>query len=483
MATLIDISGNFFWLNILLAISVVFFGRKDPRSTIFWVMVLTFIPIGGFALYLLFGQNFNKDKMFRLKERGDKRIKDYIHFQEKDIGAGGFTFQNWRSQDYQDLIQMNLNSDEAFYTEDNEVEIFYDGQEKFDRMFEDIDNATHSIDVQYYQYRRDKIGLELIKRLTKKAKEGIEVRFLVDGIGGREIRRRELAEFHEAGGKSAVFFPSILPYVNFRINYRNHRKLVIVDDHIGYIGGFNVGDEYLGKDKKIGAWRDTHLRIMGFGCAGMKIRFIKDWTYASKEDWEDVEETLYMPNHEFTGETALQIVTSGPDTQLDNVKNAILRMISSAKKHIYIQTPYFVPDQSVYDALVTAIASGVDVHIMIPKYRDHPFVHWASLSFMGELLKIGCHCYIYEKGFMHSKVVVVDDYVSTVGSTNMDIRSFSLNFEANAILYDQKVNDKLINQFMVDVFYSDELRYEEYLNRSKWVKVKESFSRLLAPIL
>lgn len=483
MQTFIDVSGNFFWINILLAISVVFFGRKDPRSTIFWVMVLTFIPIGGFFLYLLFGQNFNKDKMFRLKEQSDKRIKDFVHFQEKDMGAGGFSFQNWRSQEYQDLIQMNLNSDEAIYTEDNEVEIFYIGEDKFNALFEDIKKAKKSIDVQYYLYRRDKTGLALLDLLTQKAKEGVEVRFLVDGIGGRAIGRRQLRDFHRAGGKSAVFFPSVLPYVNFRINYRNHRKLVIIDDHVGYIGGFNVGDEYMGENKKIGPWRDTHIRLKGYGCAGMKIRFIKDWTYASKEDAQDIEETLDMPSHEFTGNTAVQIVTSGPDTQLDNVKNAIFRMITGAKERIYIQTPYFVPDQSIFESLITAIASGVEVHIMIPKYRDHPFVHWASLSFMGELLALGCHCYIYERGFLHAKMIVVDDYVSTIGSTNMDIRSFSLNFEANAILYDQSINEKLINQFMVDVFYADELRYEEYLQRSQWVKIKESFSRLLTPIL
>lgn len=478
-----NLLANLFWLNIILAVLVVVSGRKDPSSTVFWVMALAFVPIFGFFLYLIFGQNFLKQKMFRLKEKDDRYIKNFVDIQGRVLTSGRFSFVNWRSQVYDDLIQMNLRSDEAFYSQNNAVDLFHRGEEKFEALLTDIQGAKHSVDLQYYIFRSDEIGMKVLNLLIQKAGEGVRVRFLVDGIGGREVKKKDLQRLVQAGGRWAVFFPSILPYVNFRINYRNHRKLVIIDDSIGYIGGFNVGDEYLGKSKRFGEWRDTHMRVRGTAVLGMKVRFLKDWYYASKEDRNLEEEPIWSLSGRSHGNTAMQIVTSGPDTELDNVKNAIFRMITNAKKHIYIQTPYFVPDQSTFEALVTAIVSGVQVHIMIPRTRDHPFVHWASLSYMGELIAIGARCYIYEKGFMHAKMVAVDDYLSTVGSTNFDIRSFSLNFEANAIIYDQIVNEKLINQFLVDTFYSEELTKDSYQKRSKLTKLREAFSRLLSPLL
>ncbi len=483
METYMGLLANLFWVNILLAILVVFFGRKDPSSTVFWVMALAFVPIVGFFLYLIFGQNLRKREMFRLKEIEDRYIKDFVDIQGRVLVQGQFAFTNWRSQLYDDLIRMNLRSDEAFYSQNNHIDLYFWGEDKFKALIEDCKNAKHSIDMQYYIFKSDGIGSEILQVLKKKAREGVKVRLLVDGIGGRELKKTDLQELEAAGASWAEFFPSILPYVNFRINYRNHRKLVIIDDGIGYIGGFNVGDEYLGKSKRFGEWRDTHIRMRGTAVLGMKVRFLKDWYYAKPGDRAKDAEPLWRMSESSQGKTAVQIVTSGPDTELNNVKNAIFRMITNAKKHIYIQTPYFVPDQSIFEALTTAIISGVQVHIMIPRTRDHPFVHWASLSFMGELLAIGARCYIYEKGFLHSKVIVVDDYVSTVGSTNFDIRSFQLNFEANAIIYDQVVNEKLVNQFLVDSFYSHELRYDEYLKRPALDKIREAFSRLLSPLL
>lgn len=481
MELYLNLMANLFWVNIILAILVVFFGRKDPQSTVFWIMVLAFVPIVGFFLYLLLGQNFIKEKMFTLKQEEDRFVKDYVDVQGRVLTQGRFTFKNWRSQRYESLIRQNLRSDEAFLTQNNDIDLYFWGEELYTQMIKDLQGAKHSIDMQYYIFKADALGRRMLDVLTEKAEEGVKIRLLIDGIGGRTLTRRVLQQFHRAGGRSAIFFPSILPYINLRINYRNHRKLVIIDDYTGYIGGFNVGDEYLGLSRRFGPWRDTHMRIRGDGALGMKIRFLKDWYYAS-HDTKEESNKIWEP-YRAEGDVGVQIVTSGPDTELPNVKNAIFRMITNAKDRIYIQTPYFVPDHAVLEALVTAIVSGVDVKIMIPRKRDHPFVHWASLSYLGELLAIGAKCYIYDKGFLHAKMVAVDDYVSTVGSTNMDIRSFHLNFEANAIVYDQGVNERLVNQFMIDTFYADELRYSEYRQRSVWVKIRESFSRLLSPLL
>lgn len=483
MELYLNLLANLFWLNILLAILVVFFGRKDPQSTAFWIMVLAFIPVIGFFLYLLLGQNFHKRKMFTLKKEEDRFVKDYVDIQGRVLTRGRFRFSNWRSQRYESLIKQNLRSDEAFLSQNNHIDLFFWGEDLYEQMIVDLKQARNMIDMQYYIFKSDELGRRLLAVLTQKAEEGVQVRLLYDGIGGRTLSASDLAPLQAAGGRTAVFFPSILPYVNFRINYRNHRKLVIIDDSIGYIGGFNVGDEYLGKSRRFGEWRDTHLRIRGDAAFGMKIRFLKDWYYASNDKKEEEEADPLWAPYEHEGDTGVQIVTSGPDTELPNVKSAIFRMIANAKERVYIQTPYFIPDQAILEALVTALSSGVDVHIMIPRKRDHPFVHWASLSFLGELLPRGAKCYIYEKGFLHAKMVAVDDYVSTVGSTNMDNRSFHLNFEANAIIYDQEINEKLINQFLVDTFYSDELRLSEYKARGITVKIREAFSRLLAPLL
>lgn len=474
---------NLFWINILLAILVVFFGRKDPRSTAFWVMVLAFVPIVGFVLYLMFGHTFRKQKMFALKEKEDRYIKSFVDFQERVMGTGRFQFRNPRSEVHEDMIHMNLRSDEAFYTQNNDVELFFWGEDKFIALLEDIERAQTCIDLQYYIFKPDDIGHRLLSALTRKAKEGVRVRLLFDGVGGRKMRPKTLEAFHAAGGQSAVFFPSLIPGINWRINYRNHRKLAIIDDSIGYIGGFNVGDEYLGKSRRFGPWRDTHLRIRGSSVFSMKYRFLKDWYYVTNDDLSQEAQPLMRGEEPFRGSTGVQIVTSGPDTELTNIKNAMFRMITNAKDRVYIQTPYFIPDDSILLALETAILAGVEVHIMIPGVKDHPFVHWASRAHLGGLIKLGARCYIYRNGFLHAKMVAVDDYVSTVGSSNVDIRSFQLNFEANAFVFDQTINHELIAQFDADRAFCEVLDWELYKNRSFITQVKESFSRLLSPLL
>ncbi len=473
--------GNFWWSNLIFSCFVIFFGRKKPTSTLMWVMVINFLPIVGFVFYLFLGQDYTKSKMFRLKEQEDKFIKGVAASQANNIREGHFWYNDEKSVLYDDLIQMNLKLDESFYTQDNAIDFYYWGKEKFEALLEDIAQAQHSIDVQYYIFRVDGIGKRLLKAMERKAKEGVRVRLLYDSFGGRHIRKDDLARLHAAGVKTASFFPSIFPLINFRLNYRNHRKIVIIDDRIGYIGGFNVGDDYLGEYEHMGPWRDTHARIQGSGVLGLKFRFLKDWYYASGED-HDVKEAIHAERNP-NGKCGVQIITAGPDTTLDNVKNAIFKMITSAKKELFIQSPYFVLDDGMKDALKTAIISGVKVHIMIPCKPDHPFVYWATTSNVGELVQMGARAYTYQKGFLHAKVVLVDDYLSTVGSTNMDIRSFSLNFEANALIYDTKKNLELKEQFYRDLEDCEEMTWEKYSNRSAMIKFKESVSVLLSPLL
>jgi len=325
------------------------------------------------------------------------------------------------------------------------------------------------------------LGTKLIQALAKKARSGVSVRLLYDELGSRLLNERFLRELREAGGVAEAFFPSKFRLINFRLNYRNHRKLVIIDGEIGYIGGFNVGDEYLGKDPKFGYWRDTHLRVRGGAVQGMQTRFILDWNQASRKDIH------YSPNlfpiTESTGSAGMQIVDSGPESQLEHIKNGYVKMISSAKKSIYIQTPYFVPDAGFIDVLRIASLSGVQVSIMIPDKPDHPFIYWATLSYIGEMLKSGVSVYLYRNGFIHAKTIVVDEEIATVGTANMDMRSFKLNFEVNSFLYDSEISRKLADAFKEDIKVSELLTIEKYSRRSRWIRVKESVSRLVSPIL
>ena len=300
-------------------------------------------------------------------------------------------------------------------------------------------------------------------------------------MGGRSLPRNYFKNLIEAGGEVACFFPPFAPYLSLRINYRNHRKICIIDGVEGYVGGYNIGDEYMGYSKKFGYWRDTHCKIKGNAVKGLQWRFLLDWRFASKKEIEVSEK--YFPEIKGKGKTGIQIASSGPDSKWTSIKDGYLKMIINAREKVYIQTPYFIPDDSILEALKLAGLSGIDVKVLIPDKPDHPFVYWASLSYIGELLEAGVKFYTYQDGFMHSKVIVMDDIVSSVGTANLDIRSFKLNFEVNAFIYEEQVNHEITEQILKDLERCVEITSESYEKRSFMVKFKESVSRLLSPIL
>lgn len=472
----------FFILNILLAIIVIFKERRDASASWAWLLVLFFIPVLGFILYLLFGHNLRRKHLFQWEDRKKIGIEKLLKHQLEDLENKQFQFNNRATFDNKDLIYMLIMNNHAVFTEDNSVDVITDGRDKFQRLLNDIAKAKDHIHLQYYIYKGDELGKKLRDALIQKAKEGVQVRVLYDELGSRTLRKKFFKELREAGGHVEVFFPSKLRPINLRLNYRNHRKLVIIDGIIGYVGGFNVGDEYLGLNPKFGYWRDTHIRLQGTAVHAIQTRFILDWNQASHHH------TLtYIPNH-FPdygpkGNVGMQIVTSGPDSEWEQIKNGYIKMISNAKRSILIQTPYFIPDASLLDALRIACLSGIDVNIMIPNKPDHAFVYWATLSYIGELLKAGATVYIYDNGFIHAKTIVVDYEIASVGTANIDVRSFRLNFEVNAFIYDITIAKKLVSTFKEDLLVSRKYTYEEYLQRPLWIRIKESVSRLLSPIL
>lgn len=482
MAIVQDIYAFITLLNIFLGIAVIFLERRNASSTWAWLMVLLFIPVLGFILYLILGQKLRKRKLSKLLGDSERIIEATVERQKQELRSRQLTFSDSAMKQYQDMMYMNLNSSYAVYTSNNTVEIYTDGHRKFDALLEDIGRAKHHIHLEYYIVRDDELGRRLVRALADKAAEGVEVKFLYDHIGSSKLTRRFFSELRAAGGKEAAFFPSRIPYLNLKINYRNHRKLVIIDGSVGYIGGFNIGDEYLGLSAHFGEWRDTHLRVEGTAVLQMQAQFLMDWNLAASGKMELNEQYFPIPGHS-NGSIGMQIVASGPDSEYQQIKDAYIKMIYSAKKTICLQTPYFIPDESLMTALKIAALSGVDVRIMLPSKRDHFFVYWATHSYLGELLAGGVKCFMYQKGFLHAKTLVIDGQIASVGTANLDIRSFKLNFEMNAFIYDTQTAAKLQRIFEHDSEFCLKLTPELYASRPLMNKLKESVSRLLSPIL
>ncbi|CCU79949.1 Cardiolipin synthetase [Halanaerobium saccharolyticum subsp. saccharolyticum DSM 6643] len=458
-------------LNIIFIILLIFFERKDPTATWAWLLILTLIPVLGFILYLFFGLTPKKRKVFQRKQQADtlNNKVQYVNFyldQQKPF------FDHLEQSIMRIAFKNELPSEMGY----NKLKIYSNGKDKFKDLFHDLKNAKKFIHANYYIINDDQLGNKFMRILAKKAEEGVEVRLLYDKMGCRDLSRYTLFNLEDSGVEVVSFAPFVLD-----INYRNHRKNLIIDGEIGYLGGINIGDEYLGFSDRFGEWRDTHLKIIGESVKSQQYRFLLDWKFASGKDL--LEEEKFFPESKVKGDSAIQIVSSGPDSREAEIKAMFLKMIYEAEKTIYIQTPYFIPDQSMLEALIIASRSGVDVKIMIPDRGDHPFVYAANNSFVGQLLDAGARCYRYTKGFLHSKTICIDSRVLSIGTTNMDVRSFKLNFEINAFVYDKEKAKYHDNLFKEDLEFSNEITKEEFENRGWTMKLRESVSRLLSPIL
>ncbi|WP_436945232.1 cardiolipin synthase [Staphylococcus xylosus] len=471
-----------FILNLVFAFTIIFMERRSAGSIWAWLLVLVLIPILGFIIYLFVGRQIQRDHIFSLDEEDKIGIEMIVSEQLEALKNDDFSKGNHQIVKFKDMVQMLLYNNAAFLTTDNEIKIFTDGKEKFDSLLKDIDEANDYIHIQYYIFRNDSLGERILNALEQKLEQGIEVKMLYDDMGSRGLSLKDFKSFRKNGGQVEAFFPSKLPLINLRMNNRNHRKIVIIDGHIGYVGGFNVGEEYLGKKKKFGYWRDTHLRIVGDAVNALQLRFMLDWnSQATRDNLKYADR--YFPDVDSGGTIGVQIASSGPDETWEQIKYGYLKMIASAKQSIYIQSPYFIPDQSFLDAIKIAALGGVDVSIMIPNKPDHPFVYWATYNNVASLLDAGVNIFHYNNGFLHSKTLVIDDEIASVGTTNMDYRSFTLNFEINAFIYDTHIAKELRLAFEKDLEVSYRLTQEIYEQRSLWIKFKEGISRLLSPIL
>ena len=473
------------FINIIFSILIIFFQRRNPATVWAWLLLLYFMPVSGFVLYLVFGQNFRKGRMFRAKEV-DGELKYAALKQGDSICKEKLRLCSPELDRFKRLMLYNLDEGKAVLTDNNDIQVYTDGEAKFRALISELKNAEKYIHLQYYIIRRDTLWREVEEVLIRKARQGVEVRVLFDSMGcrGRSgIGKAEKKRMEDAGIQVAEFFPAIFGKLQLRMNYRNHRKIVVIDGRIGFLGGFNIGDEYLGKSRKFGYWRDTHICIEGSAVTSLAVRFVLDWNYAARENLFHRNRLFEIPDYRRGGQNLVQIVSGGPDSKTPVIRDNYLQMIHMAAKSIYIQTPYFIPDDDIRSALLIAVKAGIDVRIMIPCKPDHPFVYWATYSYIGEMVEAGARCYTYDNGFLHTKCLCVDGLVSCVGTANMDIRSFSLNFEVSAIIYNAVTTGYLMETFKQDIARSTLITRQVYENRNLFIRAKEQFCRLLSPIL
>lgn len=472
-------------VNMMFVTRIVFFQRRNPKSVWAWLLILFAFPLAGTLLYVLFGRELRKVKIPDAKGVwGQTSQQTEYQGNRRKQAEGIFRWQEEHEMaGYKELIAYNLQTSQATLTGDNDVDIFTEGVEKFRALKADLQGAKRFIHIQYYIIKNDVLFHQIKEILIDKVREGVEVRVLFDAMGSRNAGRKVWNELQKEGIRTAEFFPALFRCLHVRMNYRNHRKIVVVDNQVAYVGGFNIGKEYVGLDGRFGKWRDTHLRIQGSAVLGLQLCFLRDWKNTAKENLWEQRDLLQGMKPGMRDFCKMQIISSGPDGGIKCIRDNYLCLIGRARKTIYIQTPYFIPDEAVLHALLLALRCGVEVNLMIPGMPDHPFVYWATYSYMGDLVMAGANCYTYHKGFLHCKGIFVDGEVACLGTANADIRSFELNFEVNAVIYDRVKVKELEEIFREDRKHCTRITRNMYVARPLVLRIKEQVCRLLSPVL
>lgn len=475
------IIGFFYLLGLVYAVVTLLLENKNPLKTHSYLLLLLLFPIIGMIIYFFFGQNLRKRKIFKNRKLINRAFgAKYVaqHLDKKTLVEVPEKYRPW--QQYDKLINFLIN-DLSPLTTNNHVEVLHNGEEKFPRVMEAVRNAQDHIHIEYYILSDDDIGKPLSELLVQKAKEGLRVRIIVDGVGSLGLKSRFFKKLKAAGVEIHEFMPVLFPAFTSKINYRNHRKIIVIDGMIGFTGGINLDDRYLNNGKHKLFWRDTHLMIEGEAVKTLQFLFMLSWQFVTGNELN--EGPNYFPSFEQVGTQPVQVNASGPDWELASIMESFLLAFNAAQKRIRIVTPYFIPTESIMDAIATVAKSGVEIELMIPKKSDSWIVQSASLSYVKQLLLLGIKVYFYEKGFVHSKVIIVDDTFASVGTANMDYRSFDLNYEVNTYLYNQEIVKTLNQQFDDDMNDCSMAILDQWSQRKTLLKLKHSICRLLAPML
>ena len=461
---------------------MVFLEKRKPENIIAWMSALTFLPVFGFLLYIVFGSGLSVRTRRMMKK---KRIS------ERDIIRNIKGIQTLEEakldgilKDDQELVALCYNYG-SYPIPGNDIKIYTNGAEKLEALKKDLLNAKKSINIEYYIFANDKSGNDIMKILCQKAREGVDVKLIYDSIGSRKAPRHFFRRLKEAGGQVGEFFPPFMHIrlINLKLNYRNHRKIVVIDGKVGYTGGINIRNDHIGLDKKLKPWRDTHIRVEGGGVYALQNLFLDDWRYCKNDNTPPrlYLENGYFPSPTIKGNATTQLVSSGPDSAVPKILETYVKMILNAKKRVYIQTPYFIPDDVFSSALRIAVKSGIDVRIMVPKIPDKKTVYLATLSYLKEMAEMGIKIYLYN-GFLHSKTLLVDDNKLSIGTCNTDNRSFRLNFEDTMIIYSKDLNKQYDEIFENDIKHCEQVGLD-YFKKKRWItKILQAIMHLFSAL-
>ena len=456
---------------IVSCIIVVLSENRNPIRSLSWTIALIFLPYIGLIFYLFFGRSLKGEHM--ISRHSKRRLLHQTRMPQANLNELPV------SPECRQLAKLTYSLSHTPVTKNNCIRIFTEGSEKFRALKNDLEGARKSIYLQYYIFNDDRIGSEIAEILMRKAREGVVVKVIYDHVGSLKTRNRFFRRMKEAGVDVHPFFRVTFPQLANRINWRNHRKIVVIDNRVGYIGGMNIADRYAGSDGKSG-WRDTHFRVEGDIVSSLTYSFAVDWQFLkTPDDKLDIEPAV----SETVNDCGVQFVSGGPVNNFDNMSLCFLKAISSARKSIYIQTPYFLPTDALLHALEAAALSKVDVRIMLPRHSDSAMLRFASFSYITQCLRSNIKVYLYEPGMLHAKTMIIDEDFVTAGSTNFDFRSFENNFECNLLIYDREVNAAMRDIFFNDMKECKKLTFSVWKKRPLWARTTESVVRLFSPIL
>ncbi|MBD5206284.1 MAG: cardiolipin synthase [Bacteroidales bacterium] len=463
----------FYIITIISCIVVVLKENRNPIRSLAWVIALIFLPVVGLVFYIFFGRSLRGQHM--ISRMNKRRIITTMAPRHVNLNSLNL------SRAERNLVKLARNISSSFYTINNKIEIFTNGEDKFTALKKDLEEARHSIFLQYYIFLDDTLGHEIAEILMKKARQGLDVKVIYDHVGSFSARNKFFKMMNSAGVETHPFFRVTFPQFANRVNWRNHRKLVIIDEKIGYIGGMNIADRYVNRQSHGWGWRDTHFRLEGDITESLLYSFVVDWNFRNQEH------PMYYPRKavetQIRNHLGMQLVTSGPLAQWNNLSLCFLKAITAATKCIYIQTPYFLPTDALRNALEAAALSKIDVRIMIPRRSDSKMLQYASFSYITQCLKAGIKIYLYNPGMLHAKSMIIDDNFVTAGSTNFDFRSFENNFESNLMIYDREVNTRMREIFFEDMQKCTKVTNSSWRERPLLQRSVESVVRLVSPIL
>ncbi|MBC9794785.1 cardiolipin synthase [Sinomicrobium weinanense] len=472
-------------LLILVCLRVVYDTRSTTK-TIAYLLLIVFLPVIGIFIYFSFGINYRRRKMYSKKLLQNKELTDRLNESILRYSREIYTRENKAISGNDHLYHYLLNEGRSSLTGNNNVQLLLNGENKFSLVLEKLRQAQKHIHIEYYIYENDTIGNEIADILIEKAREGVDIRFIYDDFGSHSIRKKLISCLKNAGVKAFPFYKIKFIALANRLNYRNHRKIIIVDGVCGFVGGINVSDKYINKPELHNKlyWRDTHLFIEGPGVYYLQYTFLTDWNFCAGDHLEPNEQFFpFRAPEQAKGDKVVQFAASGPDSDNPTIQHSILLAIGHAKKELLITTPYFIPSESILEALIVAAYGGVKIKLLVPGISDSLLVNTAANSYYGDLLKAGVEIYRYKKGFVHAKTLVSDRNLAIVGTANMDHRSFELNFEVNALVYNKETAAELAYAFEDDLQDAEKINAEKWLNRPVYTQLFEKTCRLLSPLL